>query len=150
MAVNGRELLKDKRFLILSGIVLVLAVLVTWQLVSKDKDAPPPLAPDVLTRDRLQRLTSAVSAFVANEQRLPNSIEEGARTESTKDGWNRPFTFAPGTDGPKKVSFVIRSSGADGVPDNDDDQTSTVRFGNDGYGHLGVHSGEMVPPTVGG
>lgn len=149
MATKARDLFQNKGFLALMGVSVLFVLVMGWQILSAVRNGPPALKPPQLTRDRLQRLTAVISAFVATEQRLPNSIEEGAGKESTVDGWGHPFTFTPGTEGSKKVSFLIRSSGADGIAENDDDQTSTIRFGNDGYGKLGVESGEMVPPSIG-
>lgn len=132
---------------IIIGAILLVAFVLAITLNYSSVKGPPPLKPDELTRDRLARLQAELTAFVVNQQRLPADLAEGTTTPS-KDGWGKDFAFTPGTEGPKKTSFEIRSPGADGQPDTADDWSAKVIFGDDGYGKLGPMDAQVQAPPL--
>ncbi|MBI2431512.1 MAG: type II secretion system protein GspG [Candidatus Hydrogenedentes bacterium] len=75
--------------------------------------------------------SNAVDLFaVDHNDTYPKSLNDlvsGDRKyvrELRNDPWGNPYNYKPGTD-TKKVDYQIYSSGRDGIPDNDDDVTST-------------------------
>lgn len=151
-AKAGRsQTLKDPKAI---AAVVVIVLVVMFLLLRAIMSGPPtvPLDSANKTRDRLRTLIAEFNSFVVREQRLPSTLEDGMGKLDPalkQDGWGHEFVFSPGTAGPKKTSYVIRSGGADGIPDNEDDFVGTSIFGNDGYGNLGVHSGSILPEADG-
>lgn len=105
-----------------------------------------PMDPIETTRNRIAKIESAAIAFITGNQTMPGGLADVAKTPDDVDGWKKPFTFTPGTEGSKKTSFVIQSNGADGQPGTPDDWTTKVTFGNDGYGKLGTEKITKVEP----
>jgi hypothetical protein len=145
MASEKLQGLFTPKYIVIAGTLVVAFVLAVYLNLSSVK-GPPPMKPDDLTRDRLARLQAELTVFVVREQKLPSDLKEGVTTP-TMDGWNKEFTYTPGTQGPKKTSFEIRSMGADGQPETADDWSAKVVFGDDGYGKLGPLDAQVqVPP----
>lgn len=127
------------------GTFIVAGGLVLFLNLSRD-NAPARLDPVETTRSRLAKLMAEASSLAVREQRLPDGIPDIVTVPDDADGWGRAFVLTTGTEGPKKLSFVIRSSGADGELETNDDWIATVRFGDDGYGKLGPEFSDIKEP----
>lgn len=120
-----------KRPPVIALIVLgVLLVSVVGYRVATSR--PPALPPDQQTEDGIAKLASAVTAFVAQHNNPPTALSDLGSIR-TKDGWNREFSMTAAMEG-LKGSIALRSSGADGVPETEDDYVQVLRIADEGYG----------------
>jgi hypothetical protein len=139
MATEGKS--KSPRTLILVGVLVLVAVVVAWQFLGS---RPPAIPADDEAGDLMKRVVARLSGFVASEQRIPESLDElnagGVEKTPTKDPWGHAMAYSQSEKGPLDAEIVLRCLGKDGQPETDDDYVSVMKFGNDGYGKLGVTS----------
>ncbi len=135
---KGSKLLSP-RSLALFGVLAAVAAVVAWQYLSA---RPPGIPPEDAAGDLMKRLVARMSGFVAGEQRIPESLEElnagGVERTPTGDPWGHPIAYSQHEKGPLDAEVIIRCLGMDGQAETDDDYVSTMQFGDDGYGKLGV------------
>jgi hypothetical protein len=147
MANHERPMWLSPKVLIVGGVLLVASLGVLYMNFGSSLSAPA-LDPIEKTRNQLAVLQSEVISFVAREQRVPTSLDEVVTKGDKSDGWDSPIVLTPGTDGPKKASFTLRSSGKDKAPETPDDWITTVIFADDGYGKLGNERSSVVEPPA--
>jgi hypothetical protein len=104
------------------------------------------VSPEEKTRSELSRLKAHIGAMVAEHQTVPASFQEISPAREPIDGWKSPFQYTPGTEGPKKSSYILRSLGKDKQLETADDWTLKVVFTDDGYGKLGNEQVSLIEP----
>lgn len=145
MAKSSENKLLTPKTMAVSGFLVAALVIVIYLNLGNGPSAPP-LNPRENTHDQLARWESELTTFVIREQRLPASLAEANAKLKAVDGWQTPFDFTPGSDGPKKTSYKLRSLGADKLPDTPDDWSISVVFNDDGYGKIGNDRSTRVEP----